>query len=99
MADVFDREVAVPEEIESSCLGAAIMALYALGDVDSIDVVAGMVGTGAVHRHMPIPKNVAVYRQLAPIYMSIPTKLGDEYAQLAAFQQSANAAPSDVAPP
>ena len=38
MADVFDREVVVPESFESSCLGAAILALYALGDVDSIDV-------------------------------------------------------------
>jgi gluconokinase len=44
MADVFDRELVVPEEIESSCLGAAIMALYALDEVDSIEVVAGMVG-------------------------------------------------------
>ena len=97
MADVFDREVVVPEEIESSCLGAAIMALYALGEVELIEVVAGMVG--AVHRHRPIAENAAVYRQLAPIYRSIPTKLGDEYAQLAAFQQSAKGAPSDVAPP
>ena len=40
MADVFDREVVVPESFESSCLGAAILALYALGDVDSIEVVA-----------------------------------------------------------
>ena len=97
MADVFDREVVVPDEFESSCLGAAIIALYALGEVDSIEAVAGMVG--AVHRHTPIPENVAVYRKLAPIYRSIPTKLGDEYAQIAAFQQSVNAARAEVAPP
>jgi gluconokinase len=85
LADVFDREVVVPESFESSCLGAAVLALYALGEVDSIDVVAGMVGT--MHRHMPIPENVAVYAQLTPIYLSIPAKLTDEYAKLAAFQQ------------
>jgi gluconokinase len=85
LADVFDREVVVPESFESSCLGAAVLALYALGEVDSIDVVAGMVGT--MHRHLPIPENVAIYAQLTPIYLSIPAKLTDEYAKLAAFQQ------------
>lgn len=85
MADVFDREVVVPESFESSCLGAAILALYALGEVDSLNVVSGMVG--ATHRHLPIAENVAVYARLTPIYMSIPAKLADEYARLAAFQQ------------
>jgi gluconokinase len=85
LADVFNREVIVPESFESSCLGAAILALYALGEVDSLNVVADMVG--ATHRHSPIPQNVAVYAQLTPIYMTIPTKLEDEYARLAAFQQ------------
>jgi gluconokinase len=86
MADVFNREVIVPESFESSCLGAAILARYALGDVDNLNVVAEMVG--ATHRHLPIPENVAVYAQLTPIYMSIPAKLADEYGRLAAFQQS-----------
>ncbi|MFO1128648.1 MAG: gluconokinase [Rhodospirillales bacterium] len=85
MADVFDREVVVPESFESSCLGAAIVALYSLGIVDSLDVVAGMVG--ATHRHLPIPENVAVYAELMPIYLSIAGKLTDEYAQIARFQR------------
>ncbi|MGZ8308330.1 MAG: hypothetical protein ACXWU0_00605 [Rhodoplanes sp.] len=97
MADVFDREVIVPESFESSCLGAAIMALYALGEVDTIAVVAGMVG--ATHRHTPIPEHVAIYRQLAPIFGSIPNKLASEYAQVAAFQQTVKSARSEVAPP
>jgi gluconokinase len=85
LADVFDREVVVPESFESSCLGAAILALYALGEADTLDVVARMVG--ATHRHLPIPQNVAVYAQLSSIYMSIPAKLEEEYARLAAYQQ------------
>lgn len=97
MADVFDREVVVPQSFESSCLGAAIIGLYALGEIDTIEVVAGMVG--ATHRHTPIPDNVAVYRQLTPIYRSLPTKLTDEYAQLAAFQRGVKAARTEVAPP
>jgi gluconokinase len=97
MADVFDREVVVPESFESSCLGAAILALYALGEVDRIEVVGDMVG--ATHRHAPIPENVAVYRQLTPIYMGIPAKLADEYARLAAFQQGVDPTRAAAAPP
>jgi len=85
MADVFDREVVVPESFESSCLGAAVLGLYALGHVDSLDVVARMVG--ATHRHTPNAKNAALYRQLLPVYLSLPRKLSEEYRLLAAFQQ------------
>ena len=67
MADIFNREVVVPESFESSCLGAAVLGLYALGRVDSLNVIAGMVG--ATHRHTPIAKNVEIYRRLLPIYL------------------------------
>ncbi len=92
MADVFDREVVVPESFESSCLGAAVLGLYALGHVDSLDVVAGMVG--ATHRHTPIVPNVAVYARLLPIFLALPSKLEEEYAKIAAFQQDARRAPA-----
>lgn len=89
LADIFDRDVVVPESFESSCLGAAVLALYAIGEVDSIDVVERMVG--ATHRHMPIPENVSVYGRLAPVFASLPAKLTHEYAEIAAFQRSAAA--------
>ena len=85
MADVFDREVIVPESFESSCLGAAVLGLYALGHVDSLEVISGMVG--AMHRHTPIAQNVAVYAQLIPIFLAIPGKLDEEYRKIAAFQR------------
>jgi gluconokinase len=85
LADIFDREVVVPESFESSCLGAAVLGLYALGRVDSLDVVAGMVG--ATHRHAPIPGNVAVYQRLLPIFLALPAKLEPEYRAIAAFQR------------
>ncbi|HOW77196.1 MAG TPA: FGGY-family carbohydrate kinase, partial [Candidatus Competibacteraceae bacterium] len=85
MADIFNREVVVPESFESSCLGAAVLGLYALGRVDSLNVIAGMVG--ATHRHTPIAKNVEIYSRLLPIYLSIPAKLEQEYRAIAAFQR------------
>ncbi|MGB4947321.1 MAG: gluconokinase [Candidatus Competibacter denitrificans] len=85
MADIFNREVVVPESFESSCLGAAVLALYALGRINSLNAIGGMVG--AMHRHTPMTGNVAVYQQLLPIYLAIPTKLEAEYRAIAAFQR------------
>src|ERR1700674_2167906 len=92
MADVFDRQVIVPESFESSCLGAAILGLYALGLVDSLHAVAEMVG--ATHRHTPIPKNVTLYARLLPIYVALPAKLEQEYREIAAFQREMAAPPA-----
>ncbi|MBS0447936.1 MAG: gluconokinase [Proteobacteria bacterium] len=89
MADVFDREVVVPASFESSCLGAAVLGLHALGLVQSLDVVSTMVG--ATHRHRPDAKNAAVYRRLLPIFLALPGKLQDEYRAIAAFQRETSA--------
>lgn len=85
MADVFDRDVVVPESFESSCLGAAVLGLYALGRADSLKVVGSMVG--ATHRHSPIAKNVALYAQLLPIFTALPVQLQAQYRQIAEFQR------------
>lgn len=85
MADIFDQEVTVPESFESSCLGAAILGLYALGRIDSLDVVGEMVGS--THQHKPIKENAEIYRQLIPIYLRVSRKLSDEYESIAEFQR------------
>jgi len=85
MADIFNREVVVPQSVESSCLGAAVLGLLALGKIRSLDVISDMVGS--TNRHLPIPENVAIYERLRPIFMAIPNKLADEYRALAAFQR------------
>ncbi len=90
LADVFDREVVVPESFESSCLGAAVLGMVALELAPSLDVVSTMVG--ATHRHCPIPAHVATYDQLKPIFMSLPAKLADEYSAIAAYQEAGGAA-------
>lgn len=84
MADIFNQEVVVPESFESSCLGAVILGLYALGRVDSLTVVNKMVGE--THRHKPIEENALIYQELIPIYLSVYRKLGDDYTRIAAFQ-------------
>lgn len=85
MADIFNREVEVPQSVESSCLGAAVLGLLALGRIDSLAVIGDMVGS--TNHHVPIAENVAVYERLRPIFMALPHKLGPEYEALAAFQR------------
>lgn len=85
MADIFNHEVIIPESFESSCLGAAILGLYSLGEVDSLNVVSEMVG--ATHRHVPIDENVVIYEDLIPIFIRLSRVLQDEYENIAAFQK------------
>lgn len=86
MADIFDQEVVIPESFESSCLGAAVLGLYAIGKTDSLHIVSGMVG--ATHQHKPIKENAQIYHQLLPIFISLSRKLEDEYEAIARFQQT-----------
>ncbi|CAM3961912.1 gluconokinase [Paenibacillus alkaliterrae] len=85
MADIFDQELHVPESIESSCLGAVILGLYSLGEIDSLHAVADMVG--ASHFHLPNKQNAEIYSELMRIYIRVSRLLTDEYANIAAFQQ------------
>jgi gluconokinase len=85
MADIFDQNVIIPESFESSCLGAAVLGLYALGRVDSLDVVTGMVGS--THEHQPNKQNAGIYHELLPIFISISRKLEEEYDAISRFQK------------
>ncbi|MCE5169794.1 gluconokinase [Paenibacillus profundus] len=85
MADIFDQEVVVPESYESSCLGAVVLGLYAIGRSDSLHIVSDMVG--ATHEHKPIKENAELYHELLPIYISISRKLEEEYEAIAQFQR------------
>ncbi len=88
LADVFDREVVVPESIESSCFGAAMLGLFALGEMASLDEVASLVG--ATYRHTPDAAAAAVYARLSPIFAAIPKQLEAQYRAITAFQSDAS---------
>jgi gluconokinase len=85
MADIFNREVDIPDSHESSCLGAAVVGLYALRHIDSLDAVTDMIGS--VHHHHPVPDHVRRYAKLVPIFLSLPAKLLEEYELIAAVQR------------
>jgi gluconokinase len=69
MADVFGREVVVAESHESSCLGAAVLAMVGLGLAPSIDVVHDMIRTR--ERRAPNMEAHKVYSELFAIYQQV----------------------------
>ena len=84
LADVFNREIIVPESYESSCFGAAILGLYALKKIPSLDVVSQMIGE--TQRHQPNPENVKTYQKIIPIYSRLLESFKGEYANIASLQ-------------
>jgi gluconokinase len=80
MADIFDQTVVIPESFESSCLGAAVLGLFAIGQA-----VSSMIG--ATHEHTPNKENALIYHELLPIFISISRKLEEEYEAISRFQQ------------
>ena len=86
LADVFNREVCIPETYESSCLGAALLGLHALGEID--DLAQTQAINQDIHQHEPIAENVAVYQQIMPIYCRLLDNFQSEYTAIAKLQQS-----------
>ena len=84
LADVFNRDVIVPKTYESSCLGAAVLGLYALQHLPTLDHVSQMIGE--IHRHRPIPQNVERYQKILPLYSRLLEQFKPEYAELAQIQ-------------
>ncbi|GER66490.1 gluconate kinase [Weizmannia acidilactici] len=85
LADIFNQEVVVPESFESSCLGAIVLGMYALGKIDDFSIVSEWVGS--THTHRPIPENVTIYEEILPIYIRVSRLLEAEYGNIAAFQR------------
>lgn len=86
LADVFNREIWVPDQRESSSLGAAILGLYALGIITSLDCPTEL--AEPMYTHTPIPENVAIYQQLIPLYQRLLETFQENYSLIAHKPQS-----------
>ncbi|WP_053368035.1 gluconokinase [Bacillus sp. FJAT-27245] len=85
MSDIFESEVVVPESYESSCLGACILGLYSLGEIESFEIVSEMIGS--TYKHTPKGDAVKEYRQLLPIFIDLSRALTDDYSRIAKYQR------------
>jgi gluconokinase len=84
MADIFNMEVVVPESFESSCLGAVVLGMYALGEIEDFSIMSDLVGS--THVHKPVQANVEMYQDLIPIYIRLSDLLKEEYSSIVNYQ-------------
>jgi gluconokinase len=84
LSDIFNVEVIIPDSYESSCLGAAFLGLYALGELPSLEAAADRFDETC--RHQPIAENVAQYCQVMPVFIRLLEQFRGNYAQVAQLQ-------------
>ncbi|MEW6660845.1 MAG: gluconokinase [Bacillota bacterium] len=85
MSDVFGREVSVPQVVEGSAFGAAILAMVALGYLPSVQSAREMVTIGEAFQ--PKLANNEKYRKLFALYERIYWKLQEEFAIMAELRK------------
>ena len=85
MADIFDTNLSVPESYESSCLGACVLGMKALGEIEDFSIIEEMVGT--TNEHKPNEDNVKIYQQLISIFINLSRSLEERYTEISAFQR------------
>nr|WP_232796239.1 gluconokinase [Staphylococcus canis] len=88
VADIFDAQVDVPVEQESSCLGACVVGLKSIGEIDDYEILNDWTETTYIHE--PNKDNHQIYQQLVPIFDDIAQSLTHTYRELAQFQRSKN---------
>jgi gluconokinase len=84
MSDVLAAPLTVPESIESSGLGAAMLGLLAMGEIADLSGIHDWISTGSTH--LPNGEHAHVYSELTSIYLSVYHQLKDEFDAISAFQ-------------
>jgi gluconokinase len=85
LADMMGKELLVPETHEASALGAAVLALYALGEIPSLETVKQWIRITS--HHTPNEKHTSLYLELFYMYERLYHRLKDEFDVIASFQR------------
>ena len=85
LADVFNKKVVIAESYESSCLGAVVLGMKAIGLIENIEEVEKLVPISQTF--MPDVKNHEVYMKTFEIYERLYTKLKDEFVSIGLLQK------------
>lgn len=84
VADVLGRRTLVPSVGEASALGAAAMAMWALGYADRYDFLDETVVIERTHE--PDPENHGVYDELYGLYLDVYSSLSRHFDRISRFQ-------------
>jgi gluconokinase len=86
LADVFGRDLVIPEIIETSALGAVFLSLYALGYLRELEEARRLVPIKKVYH--PDMGNHAEYERLFGLYQRIYQNLIEEFDEISEMQHS-----------
>ncbi len=84
-ADIFGSEVLVPEVYEGSAFGAAVLGMYAVEAISSLEEVEKLIHI--CDRHVPNRDLHQTYQQLFAIYERVYAHVVTDFTTLAAFQR------------
>jgi gluconokinase len=84
LADVFQKEVSIPEHTESSCLGAVQLGRFAIGETNVLQEVSEE--TKQYGTVMPNAEHEAVYSELFGIYQNLSEAMASQYRAIHEFQ-------------
>jgi gluconokinase len=84
LADVFQKEVSIPEHTESSCLGAVQLGRFAIGETEFLQEVAEE--TKLYGTVMPNAQHKEVYEGLFEIYQSLSKTMESQYKAIHELQ-------------
>lgn len=84
MTDMLGTAVTVPDSIESSGIGAALLGLLAMGEIDDLSHAHDWIQVGMAHEVNE--NNYRIYQQLTSIYTSVYHQLKDQFDAITAFQ-------------
>jgi len=85
LSDVFNKKVVIAESYESSCLGAAVLGMKAIGLINNIEEVENLVPTSKTF--IPNKKNHEIYMKTFDIYERLYLKLKDEFVSIDLLQK------------
>jgi len=86
LADVYGRELVIPEVMETSALGAVFLTLYALGYLRELEEARRLVPIKKVYH--PDMGNHAKYERLFELYRRIYRNLVEEFDEISEIQHS-----------
>lgn len=87
MSDVFETPIIVPDNFESSCLGAVLIGM------DAVNIVSNNFydsGNNKVSTYEPNKENFEVYRRLYPLWVQVGNVLEVEYDKITQIQNEIN---------
>lgn len=85
LADVFNKKVVIAESYESSCLGAAVLAMKALDVIENIEEVEKLVPISKTF--VPDEKAHKAYMKNFAVYDRLYSKLKDEFYNISLVQE------------